>query len=179
LNTIKIIETKEIYSGRVSLRKDKFLMAGKTIEKEVIQHQDSVGVVPIIDKDTIILVTQYRHAAGKILLEIPAGKIEQDETAEQAAIREMAEEIGYSGKLEPLLKWYLAPGYSTEFMHIFTATNLKKIKRGVLDDDENIRVRKLKMTATVNKCLEGKIKDCKTIAAVLAYYNQQYGNSAL
>ena len=179
MKTIKIIETKEVYSGRVSLRKDKFLMAGKTIEKEIVQHQDSVGVVPIIDKDIIILVTQYRHAAGKTLLEIPAGKIEQDETPEQAAIREMAEEIGYSGKLERLLKWYLAPGYSTEFMHVFTATNLKKIKRGILDDDENIRVRKLKITSIVNKCLEGKINDCKTIAAVLAYRNHHYGSSAL
>ncbi len=177
MNTKKIIETKKIYSGRISLRKDKFLLAGKTIEKEIVQHQDSVGVVPVIDGKRIILVSQYRHAAGNVLLEIPAGKIEQGETPEQAAIREMAEEIGYSGKLKPLLKWYLAPGYSTEFMHVFVATNLKKVKRGTLDDDENIRIRKLKLTAIVNGCLEGKVKDCKTIAAILAFYSQFYAST--
>jgi ADP-ribose pyrophosphatase len=57
-------------------------------------------------------------------------------------------------------------------MHVFVATNLRKVRRGVLDDDENIRIRKMKLSAAVKKCLDGKIKDCKTVAALLAYYNQ-------
>ena len=115
------------------------------------------------------LVTQYRHTSGRVLLEIPAGKIEKGETPRQAAVREMAEEIGYSGKLEPLMKWYLAPGYSTELMHVFVATRLRKIERGPLDDDENIRIKKMKLDAAVRKCLSGEIKDSKTVAALLAY----------
>jgi ADP-ribose pyrophosphatase len=107
-----------------------------------------------------------------MLLEIPAGKIEKDETPRQAAVREMAEEIGCSGTLRPLLKWYLAPGYSTELMHIFVATNLREITRGLLDNDENIEIRKMRLSAAIKKCLNGNIEDAKTIAALLAYYSQ-------
>jgi ADP-ribose diphosphatase len=165
---VQLIESSTIYSGSISLRNDKFSLNGRVISKEVVEHKDSVGVVAISGRD-IILVTQYRHAAGKALLEIPAGKMEKGETPEQAAAREMAEEIGYSGKLKPLLRWYLAPGYSTEFMHVFVATNLRKVKRGALDDDENIRIRKMKLSAALKKCLNGEIQDCKTVAALFAY----------
>jgi ADP-ribose pyrophosphatase len=165
---IRTIASRRIYSGGIALRKDRFSLGGRVIEKEVVEHQDSVGIVAVSGND-VILVTQYRRAAGKALLEIPAGKIEKDETPRQAATREMAEEIGYSGKLEPLMKWYLAPGYSTELMHVFVATDLRKITRGPLDDDENIRIRKVKLGAAVRKCLSGEIQDSKTIAALLAY----------
>ena len=143
-------------------------MDGKVVDKEVVEHRDSVGIVAVSGND-VILVMQYRRAAGKVLLEIPAGKMEEGETPRQAAIREMAEEIGCSGKLTPLLKWYLAPGYSTELMHVFVATNLRKIKRGPLDDDENIKIKKIKLNAAVKKCLNGEIRDSKTVAALLAY----------
>ena len=106
-------------------------------------------------------------------LEIPAGKIEKDETPRQAAIREMAEEIGCSGTLRLLLKWYLAPGYSTELMHVFVATNLREITRGLLDDDENIEIKEMTLSAAIEKCINGNIEDAKTIAALLAYYYSQ------
>jgi ADP-ribose pyrophosphatase len=162
-----------IYSGgSINLRKDKFLLNSKIIDKEIVGHQNSVGIVAISGSSSVILVTQYRRAANKVLLEIPAGKIEKDETPRQAAVREMAEEIGCAGTLKPLLKWYLAPGYSTELMYVFVAMNLRKIARGLLDDDENIRVRKMRLGAAVKKCLNGEIEDAKTIAALLAYYSQ-------
>jgi ADP-ribose pyrophosphatase len=165
---VQLIESSTIYSGSISLRNDKFSLNGKVVSKEIVEHKDSVGVIATSGSD-VILVTQYRRAADRVLLEIPAGKMEKGETPEQAAAREMAEEIGYSGKLKPLLRWYLAPGYSTEFMHMFVATNLRKIKRGALDDDENIRIRKMKLSAALKKCFNGEIQDCKTIAALLAY----------
>ncbi len=151
--------------------KDKFSLNGKIIAKEIVEHQNSVGIVAIRD-DSVILVTQYRRAADKVLLEIPAGKIENGETPREAAVREMAEEIGYAGTIKPLLKWYLAPGYSTELMHVFIATNLREITRGPLDEDENIRRRKVRLSVAIKKCLNGKINDAKTIAALLAYYNR-------
>ena len=150
------------------MRKDRFLLGDRVIDKEIVEHQDSVGIVAVTGRD-VILVAQYRRAAGKVLLEIPAGKMEKGEKPRQAAIREMAEEIGYSGKLELLMKWYLAPGYSTELMHVFVATNLRKITRGPLDDDENIRIRKVKLRIAVRKCLSGEIQDSKTVAALLGY----------
>ena len=165
---VRVIESRRIYSGDIKLRKDRFLLGDRVIDKEIVEHQDSVGIVAGSGRD-VILVAQYRHAAGKGLLEIPAGKMEKGEKPRQAAIREMAEEIGYSGKLELLMKWYLAPGYSTELMHVFVATNLRKITRGPLDDDENIRIRKVKLSMALRKCLSGEIQDSKTVAALLGY----------
>src|SRR3712207_9204445 len=92
MRSIKVIESSKIYSGGIILRKDKFALNGKIIDKEIVGHQDSVGIVAVRGS-SIILVSQYRHAANKVLLEIPAGKIEKDETPMQAAVREMAEEI--------------------------------------------------------------------------------------
>lgn len=165
---IRAIASTKIYSGDITLRKDRLLLGGRVVEKEIVEHKDSVGIVAVSGSD-VILVTQYRRAVGRALLEIPAGKIEKGETPRQAAAREMAEEIGYSGRLELLMKWYLAPGYSTELMHVFVATNLRKISRGPMDDDENIRIRKVKMSAAIRKCLSGEIQDSKTVAAILAY----------
>ena len=80
-------------------------------------------------------------------MEIPAGKIEKGESPKQAALREMREEIGYTGKLSPLMQWYLAPGYNTELMYVFVATGLRKIdKKENLDDDENIKVKRMNLT---------------------------------
>jgi ADP-ribose pyrophosphatase len=171
MGRVNVIQSSKIYSGGINLRKDKFSLNGKVVDKEIVGHQDSVGIVAVIGS-SVILVTQYRHAANKMLLEIPAGKIEKDETPRQAAVREMAEEIGFSGTLKPLLKWYLAPGYSTELMHVFVATNLREITRGLLDNDENIEIRKMRLSAAIKKCLNGNIEDAKTIAALLAYYSQ-------
>src|ERR687894_65695 len=171
MRSIKVIESTKIYSGSINVRKDKFSLNGKIIDKEIVGHQDSVGIVAVRDS-SVILVSQYRHAANKMLLEIPAGKIEKNETPMQAAVREMTEEIGCSGTLKPLLKWYLAPGYSTELMHVFVATNLREITRGLLDNDENIEIKKMRLSAAIKKCLNGNIEDAKTIAALLAYYSQ-------
>ncbi len=171
MKSVRVIESNRIYSGGINLRKDKFSLNGKIVDKEIVVHQNSVGIVAIRDS-SVILVTQYRRAANKVLLEIPAGKIERNETPKEAAVREMAEEIGYAGTLRPLLKWYLAPGYSTEVMHVFVATNLREIASGLLDDDENIEIRKMGLSAAIKKCLNGKINDAKTIAALLAYYYQ-------
>jgi ADP-ribose pyrophosphatase len=166
---VKVFSSSRIYSGGINLRKDNFSLNGKVLNKEIVEHQDSVGIVAVRGS-SVILVIQYRHAANKMLLEIPAGKIEKDETPRQAAVREMAEEIGCAGTLKPLLKCYLAPGYSTELMHVFVATNLREITRGRLDDDENIEISQLKLSVAIKRCLNGKIRDAKTIAALLAYY---------
>ena len=87
---VKVIESTRIYSGGINLKKDKFSLNGKIIDKEIVGHQDSVGIVAVRGS-SVILVSQYRHAANKVLLEIPAGKIEKNETPMQAAVREMAE----------------------------------------------------------------------------------------
>ncbi|MGA7544122.1 MAG: NUDIX hydrolase [Nitrososphaeraceae archaeon] len=167
---IRLLGSNKIYRGNISVRIDRFQLDKKMIKKEIVEHLPSVGIIPVPDDHNIIFVVQYRHATGKSMLEIPAGKIENDETPMQAAFREMAEEIGYTGNLAPLSHWYLAPGYSTEMMQIFIATNLKKLKtRGKLDADENITIKRMKLNTAVKKCIRGEIEDCKTVAALLTY----------
>jgi len=167
------------YSGELSIRLDRFILEGKSVAKEIVQHKDSVAILPLVENrsvgsrnnsDSVILVTQYRRAADAVLLEIPAGKLETGETPLRAARRELGEEIGYRAKsLKPLVKCYLAPGYDTEFMTIFLARGLERIERGKLDDDENIRVKKMSLSLAIQKCLSGQIRDCKSIAALSTY----------
>ena len=79
-----ILSTKKIYSGEISVRVDTFKINNKRIEKEIVEHSPSVGLIPVVDGATILFVTQYRHAPGRTLLEIPAGKIEKGESPKQA-----------------------------------------------------------------------------------------------
>ncbi len=169
MSRVRTIKSTALYSGTVSLRIDRFSLNGRVIEKEIVQHQPSVGIVPVVDQKSVLLVTQYRRAADKTLLEIPAGKIEKGETPKRAAAREMAEEIGYGGKLFPLTRWFLAPGYDTELMHVFIAKGLHKIGQGTLDEDEDIAVKELTLDRAIEKCFSGEIQDCKTVAALMAY----------
>src|SRR5690348_18295453 len=90
---ISIVESKRVYSGDVSVRLDKLIYNQKIINEEIVEHSASVGIIPLTDTNEIFLVLQYRHAIGKTILEIPAGKIERGESPEQAAVREMTEEI--------------------------------------------------------------------------------------
>jgi ADP-ribose pyrophosphatase len=169
-NTIKQMFTKKVYAGKISLRIDKYLLDGKIIKQEIVEHLPSVGLIPRMGNSDILLVSQYRHAAGRRLLEIPAGSIEEGETPRRAALREMSEEIGHIGKLTPLLKMYLAPGYNTEYIHVYIASDLKRINQLNRDDDENIRIRRISLNSAIEKCFSGEIQDAKTIAAVLAFH---------
>jgi len=175
MNKVKLLHSKRVYTGKIFIRKDEFILQDKKIQKEIVEHSPSVGLIPIIDYSNILLITQYRHPAKRTLLEIPAGKIEDGETKEEAARRELYEETGYTGTLSFLTKWYLAPSYDTELMYVFIVTNLKKIsnKQGS-DDDENIKLKKLGLKTALKKCINGEIIDCKTVAALLVY--QEYIN---
>jgi ADP-ribose pyrophosphatase len=179
---VETLKSRKVYSGDISIRIDKFkLSPKKTIEKEIVEHPPSVGVIPITNHNhNILLVTQYRHGAGQTMLEIPAGTIKKGESPDKAALREMAEETGYTGNLSLILHLYLAPGYDTESMYIFVATNLRKLNKNLkmeLDDDEyNIKVKSVDLTDAVNKCVQGEIEDCKTVASILTYSKLRHQN---
>lgn len=162
------ISSSKLYSGKISIRLDKYYLGNKIIEKEIVEHSDSVGIVALDKEQNILLVEQFRIASEKSLLEIPAGKIENGETPKMAALREMNEEIGYTGNLTPLFQCYLAPGYDTEKMYFFLASDLKiSEKRLPQDEDEAIEIRRISLNSALKSCISGKIVDCKTIAAVL------------
>lgn len=166
------ITNKEIiHDGPVKLRIDSFTYKGKTFRKEVVEHNPSVGIIPAINEKEILLIKQFRHAVNKYLVEIPAGKIENDELPYQAAKRELAEETGYAGELKPLTSCYLAPSYDTELMHFFVANNLTKLDNPMnMDEDENISNIIVKLKDAINYCYDGTIADCKTVSAIFLYY---------
>lgn len=166
----QIIKSQSVYSGEISVKAAKLVINGKFSKKEYIQYSNSVGIIPIDNNNNLLLIKQYRFAAKKSLIEIPAGKIENGETPEMAALRELNEETGYTGTLTPMTQWYLAPGYSTEKMHLFLATDLKKIKpRLAMDHDEMIKLFKVNLQTALKKCIRGEIEDCKTISGLMLY----------
>jgi ADP-ribose pyrophosphatase len=116
------VSSRVIYSGHViKLRLDEMtLPSGQSIKREIIEHSGAVAIVALDENNNVLLVKQYRHAASKALLEIPAGGIEPGEAPEATVRREMQEETGYlPGKLERLGGFYSAPGYATEYLHGF------------------------------------------------------------
>src|SRR5690348_7449301 len=163
-----VINKEVIHEGPVKLRIDSFTFNRKIFKKEVVEHNPSVGIIPILNENEIILIRQFRHAVGRTLVEIPAGKIEPNEMPIEAAKRELAEETGYKGLLSPITNWFLAPSYDTELMHFFVAKNLKKLDNpNKMDEDENIETMVIRLKNAVRFCYDGKITDCKTISAIL------------
>lgn len=166
----KTIKTKKIFSGRIlhfKVLKVK-LPDGKTTRREIVYHPGAVAIVPILPRNKIILVKQYRKAVEKSLLEIPAGTLEKGENPLRCAQRELIEETGYKAKkTSKLLEFYPAPGYSSEKIHIFKATGLQKTKTD-MEPDEFIKIVTLTKSQIRKLYKRGMIKDSKTLIG-LAY----------
>ena len=163
------IESKEVYNGRlVKLRLDRVrLPNGKETTREIVVHRGAVAVVPMIDHDKIVMVRQFRQAAGEVLLEIPAGTLNPDEDPVICAQRELEEEICYHpNKLTLMFTSYLAPGYSSEKLHTFLAEDLVK-KCAESDADEFIEVVEVPLSDAVDLIRSGEIKDAKTICGIM------------
>jgi ADP-ribose pyrophosphatase len=165
----KQIYRREIYMGRIiNLFKDGVLLDnGRRTEREVVEHREAVACLPFIGGNEIILVKQYRYPVRREIFEIPAGIIEKGENAGCAVRRELLEETGYSSNnIEHIMNFYTSPGYSTEALHLYFAYNLKK-EIPSLDYDENISIKLLPMSESLNMVKEGKICDAKTIIAIV------------
>ena len=166
----KTISSKIVHDGHIRVRVDEVEFPdGRRTTREIVEHRGVIVVVPIDDAGNVLMVRQYRYAVGKELLEIPAGGIDGQETPEQAAIREMQEETGYlPQKLVKLGGFYSAPGYTSEFMHLFLATGLSA-SRLVAEDTEEIKLERLPVSKIRQTIASGKIEDAKTIAGLLMY----------
>lgn len=170
----ELLRSEKVFDGRlIALRKDTVrLPNGRESTREVVVHPGAVAIVPMLDDRKVILVSQYRHAVGKTLMEIPAGTLHPDEKPEDCALRELREETGYiAGRLEKLLSLYLAPGYSTELIHLFLAEDLRPAKSET-DEDEFIELVIVPLDEAVVKILKGEIQDAKTVAALLLMWNK-------
>lgn len=169
----KLVDSKGIFRGRIlNLRIDEVeLPDGKRSSREVIEHAGAVVVIPVLDNGNIVLVRQYRHAAGEFLLELPAGKLDHEgEDPAGCARRELLEETHYAcGSVEKLFDFYSSPGMTDEFMHMFVAAGLKHEKGGDCDYDEFIAIADYPLAEALAMIRDGRIRDAKTIAGILYY----------
>jgi ADP-ribose pyrophosphatase len=167
----RTLSSKYVYQGHnIRLRLDNVqLPSGRETVREVIEHNGAVVIIALDEDKNVLLVSQFRHAAGKELLELPAGGIDPGETPEQTARREMQEETGYNpGKLESMGGFYSAPGYAAEFLHLFLATELTPA-RLIADDTEEISLVRVPLKTAVEMIRKGEIEDAKSIAGLLYY----------
>jgi ADP-ribose pyrophosphatase len=167
----KTLSSKMVFNGRaVNLRVDTVQMPdGRQTTREIVQHADCIAAVVVDDKDNILLVSQYREAVEKELLEIVAGGIEPGEDVETAVKRETQEETGYlPRKLVRLGGFYSAPGYATEYLHLYLATDLIP-NRLVAEDTEGIRVVKVSVSQVRKMLADDTIFDAKSIAGLHMY----------
>lgn len=167
----KKLSTQQIYNGRaVKIRVDAVEKAsGTKTTREVVEHSDSIAVVAVDEQGNVLLVRQFRHAVDRFLLEIPAGGIDPGEEPVDSVRRELQEEIGYfPRKTEKLGGFYSIPGYGTEYLHCFVATNLVPA-RLVAEDTDEIELVRVSHDEIPRLIASGEICDGKTIAALLMF----------
>ncbi len=160
---------RPIYEGRVvRLRVETVrLPNGNVSELEIVRHPGAAAVVPLDRDGTVHLVRQYRHATGRWLLEVPAGKLDGGEPPEVCAARELEEEVGQTaGSLAPLGRIFTTPGFTDERIWLFLATDLTPARQA-LQPDESLRVERVPLEEAVRMALGGEVEDAKSICALL------------
>lgn len=139
---------------------------GRVVQLDIVQHPGAVVLVPVDAQGNIWFVRQYRHAAGTEMLELPAGTMERGEDIESCAYRELREEIGMAaGEVLKIGEFFMAPGYSTEYVYIYLATSLQPAPLPG-DDDEFIHVERMAAGEAFELAEKGQIPDAKTVAAL-------------
>jgi ADP-ribose pyrophosphatase len=166
--SFKTIKSDTMYQGKAfDVRRDRLqLPDGKMTYLDVVIHPGAVTLVPVDSQGRILFVRQHRHAVGKMLLELPAGTLDPGEEPEFCAYREVREETGMSAaNLKKIGEFYLVPGYSTEYMYIYLATDLHPDPLPG-DEDEFITVEPIKVGEVVDLISRGEIQDAKSLAAL-------------
>ncbi len=171
----KTLSSQLVYEGRaVKLRVDTVRMpSSRETTREIVEHSDCVAIIAIDADGNVLLVNQFRKAVGKELLEIPAGGIEADEDPVTAVQRELQEETGYlPQKVERLGGFYSAPGYCTEYLHLYLATALIPSQL-YAEDTENIRLARIPVSRIPGLLASGSICDAKSIAGLFTFLEYQ------
>ena len=173
----EVISSQKVYEGKVfNIEKDIIKPDGRTTGRETVRHNGASAMVAVDDEGRILFVRQYRHSAGAMTLEIPAGTLEKGEDPYDCAVRELEEETGCKcEKMQFMLKFYSSIGFCSEILYIYLATGLSQ---GCADpdDDEFIEIERYTPDEAVQMIFDGRIYDSKTIAAVLAYKQWQNDN---
>ena len=167
----RTLSSQLIYDGRaVRLRVDTVIMpGGRETTREVVEHSDCVAVIAVDAENNVLLVSQFRKPVEEELLEIPAGGIDSGEDPATTVRRELQEEIGYlPGKVERLGGFYSTPGYCTEYLYLYRATDLVPSQLNA-EDTENIRLVRVPVSQILNLITSGTICDAKSIAGLLTF----------
>jgi ADP-ribose pyrophosphatase len=164
----EVLESKKAFSGRVfDVTVDKVREGDKTYVRDVVHHPGSAVILPAFDDGTIALVRQYRHPAGRYLLELPAGTLNDKEHPEAGAARELEEELGLvAGRMEKLSEFFISPGFCEERMWLYLATDLTETQQR-LEEDEMIEVVRLPLDRALQMITDGEIEDAKTIIGLM------------
>lgn len=163
------ISSRHIFSGRIiDVRVDTVrLQNGRESTREIVDHAPSICVVPVDNDGNVLMVRQYRKPTDGFLLEVPAGGIEEGETPEEATRRELQEEIGHTAeRLEALSAFWLAPGWCSEYMYSFLATDLEPAALDS-DEDEFIEVVRVPLSDVAYLIASGQVQDAKSVASLL------------
>jgi ADP-ribose diphosphatase len=165
----QVLHQRRIYTGRVlDLDVDDVVEPGGVRGvREVVRQRGSVAALPVLDDSRIVLVRQYRYAVNSLVWELPAGRRDGGETPEQAAQREMEEEVGlHAARLEPLATFWTTPGFCDEVMHLFRATGLESVPARP-EPDENIEQATFTLEEAMAMVKRGEIREGKTLVALL------------
>ena len=164
----ELIKNEQIYDGKIfnvslaTVREREI-----TYQREIVSHHGSAVIVPVFADLTVALVRQYRHAAGKYLLEIPAGSLKKGEDPQLGAARELEEEIGVAAaKIEKLAEFYVSPGFLSEKMHVFLATDFTEVGQN-LEEDELISIERYDFPTLFQRIAAGEFEDAKTIIGLI------------
>ena len=163
----RTVGTTRPWTGRrVGVRIDEVERAdGRRTSREVVEHPGAVAILAW-DGERLAMVRQWRHATGQILLEIPAGTLEPGEPPAETARRELAEEVGLAASAwTEGPRFYTAPGFCTELMHVYLATDLRD-ERADADEDEDLEPSWMTLPEVLGAIEDGGIVDAKTMAAV-------------
>ena len=175
--TERVVDSKTIYRGSyLTFRIDTVERTdGSRAEREVVGHPGAVAILAIDEVDRVLMVRQYRAPAGRILLEVPAGTLDVEDSGaiedpDLAAPRELEEETGYrAGSLRLLTSFWTAPGFATELMHLYLATDLRPADDARLspDEDERLELERVPLGDAIAAVERGEIADAKSILALL------------
>ncbi len=162
------LSSKPVFNGSIfDVRTDQIREGSLEYTRDIVVHKGSSVIVPVFDDGTVALVRQYRHAAGKFMLEVPAGSLETDEDPLAGAIRELEEEVGVvAKKVELLTEFYVSPGFLTEKMYVYLATSLTETAQN-LDGDEIIDIERIPLAVAVEMSRDGRIEDAKSIIGLM------------